>query len=414
MNSLTLRARCILPIGSGPIENGWIRIQCGRIAAIGRRQPPGTVHDLGDAIILPGLVNAHTHLEFSDLETPLAAVGGLPGWIQRVVQLRRSRPVGRTEDNRLSKALRAGLLESAVAGVTTVGEIATGVVPNVYTAAGPRVSVYRESLGFDAAAMNAAHGSLVRDIDRLTAGGCAAGISPHAPYSVAAALGKKLLGIARHRQLPVAMHLAESCDEHELLANGTGPFRRLLEDLGVWDAGAAPRLLSAADWITQLAQAPRGMVVHGTFLNATDHALERLARHRDRLCVVVCPRTTQLISGLLPPLALFRRAGIRLAIGTDSRASNPDLSLLAECRTLVAAGLASPTEVLTMATRNGAWGLMQERCCGVLHPGRRADLVILRPTATALRDPLEAVLDPTTRIETTLRSGRIIAGTLLP
>jgi cytosine/adenosine deaminase-related metal-dependent hydrolase len=156
------------------------------------------------------------------------------------------------------------------------------------------------------------------------------------------------------------------------------------------------------------------MVVHGTFLNATDHALERLARHRDRLCVVVCPRTTQLISGLLPPLALFRRAGIRLAIGTDSRASNPDLSLLAECRTLVAAGLASPTEVLTMATRNGAWGLMQERRCGVLHPGRRADLVILRPTATALRDPLEAVLDPTTRIETTLRSGRIIAGTLLP
>ena len=75
-SEMTLRARHLLPMGGGAIENGWLRIAGGRIVALGRRELPGPVHDLGDAIILPGLVNAHTHLEFSDVETPLPGDGG--------------------------------------------------------------------------------------------------------------------------------------------------------------------------------------------------------------------------------------------------------------------------------------------------------------------------------------------------
>ena len=96
---LHLRARWIVPVGGPAIEDGWLRIEHGRIVAIGRRRltgnpPSGRSIDLGDSIILPGLVNAHTHLEFSDLERPLDAEGGLPGWIARVVALRRARPSG--------------------------------------------------------------------------------------------------------------------------------------------------------------------------------------------------------------------------------------------------------------------------------------------------------------------------------
>ena len=410
---MTLRARHLLPMGGGPIDNGWIRIAGGRILAVGRRETSGPVLDLGDVIILPGLVNAHTHLEFSNVETPLPGDGGLPGWIGRVVQLRRDRPADDSAAAHIRKSIETGLRESAAAGVTAIGEIATAVLPEAYRPDGPRVRVYREALGLAAAAVDAARATVTRDLDRLTAAGLTAGVSPHAPYSVAARLGKGVLQAAWVRRLPAAMHLAESAAEAELLAHGTGPFRTLLEELGAWQPAAPPTLLSAADWISQLAHGPRGIVVHGTFLgvNPGDEALARLARHRDRLCVAICPRTTRMLSGSLPPLARFTGAGIRVAIGTDSRAANPDLSVLAECHALVAGGLCSPAEALQMATLHGAWALMMEKRSGLLAPGRPADLAILRP-ARPCRDPYEAAIDPGTQVIATLRSGKLIAGRL--
>jgi cytosine/adenosine deaminase-related metal-dependent hydrolase len=407
---ITLRARHVLPIAVDAIENGWVRIERGRIARVGRGRPSGPVHDLGDAIILPGLVNAHTHLEFSDLDRPLPAGGGLPAWIERVVAMRRSRAAAGVDDTaRLRAAVASGLEQSAAAGVTAIGEIATASHPLVGQA-GPLVRVFREALGLVPVAMAAARSTVVRDLERMNSEGTWTGISPHAPYSVAESLGRQVIGEAVRRQLPVMMHLAESRDEADLLATGGGAFRTLLEQLGAWQPGTPPRLLSLADWITLLARAPRGVVVHGTFLPEDQAALSRLARHRDRLCVVVCPRTTLAISGRLPPVEAFLAAGIRVAIGTDSRASNPDLSVLAECRTLVDVGVVSPREALTMATRQGAWALAFERRCGMLAPGRAADLAILRPSSRHA-DPSEAVLDPDTQIAATLRRGHVIAGT---
>jgi cytosine/adenosine deaminase-related metal-dependent hydrolase len=405
-----LRASWLLPIAASPIEGGWIRIERGRIVAIGRRAPPGPVHDLGNAIILPGLINAHTHLEFSDRTAPLDPAGGLPAWIERVVALRRSRPAEAThEAERVHLAIRTGLAESAAAGVTAIGEIATAAPHASYGWPGPRVRIYREGLGLSAEASIAAPRAVVRDLDRLGGAGVAAGISPHAPYSVAAALGRKLIGVAVARSLPVAMHLAESRDESELVVSGSGRFRAVLESLGAWQPDCPPRLLATADWITALARAPRGIVVHGTYLPDDQAALARLSRHRDRLAVVICPRTTKALAGVLPPLATFRAAGLRVGLGTDSRASNPDLSVLAECRTLVDAGLASPAEALRLATVESAWAIMLERRSGILAAGRPADLAILRP-ARPTADPHEAALAPDTAVLATLRSGHPIHG----
>ncbi len=406
--SITLRARHVLPIAANPIEDGWVRIERGFIRAMGRGRPTGPVHDLGDAIILPGLVNAHTHLEFSDIDRPLAGGGGLPGWIERVVALRKARAAGGADEaRRLAGAVAAGLAESAAAGVTAIGEIATAPHPAAQ-ATGPAVRVFRETLGLSAAAMAGASSGLRRDLDRLAGGGVAVGISPHAPYSVGRLLGGQAVSEAARRRLPVAMHLAESPDEAELLATGGGAFRPLLERLGAWRPDAPPQLLPVADWITLLARAPRGLVVHGTFLPDDPPALARLARHRDRLGVVVCPRTTRSLGGRLPPVQAFHAAGIRVAIGTDSRASNPDLAVLPECRALVEAGLVRPAKALAMATLHGAWALAFERRCGILAPGRPADLAILRP-AGKQADPCEAALDPATEVAATLRRGRVIA-----
>jgi cytosine/adenosine deaminase-related metal-dependent hydrolase len=407
---ITLRARHVLPMATDPIENGWVRIDQGRIAGVGSRPPTGPVIDLGDALILPGLVNAHTHLEFSDLDTPVPVDGGLPAWIERVVAIRRSRGPTLAETPRLATAVASGLRESAAAGVTAVGDIVTAVPPQA-VGPGPRVRAFREALGLSAAAMADAAAAVSRDLGPMSAAGGSAGISPHAPYTVGLPLGRMLIGEACRRRLPVAMHLAESRDEVELLATGAGRFRQLLERLGAWLPEAPPRLLPPAAWISLLSQVPRGIVVHGTYLPDDPLALARLARHRDRLCVAVCPRTTLALSGGPPPVAAFRAAGVRVAIGTDSRASNPDLSILAECRALVDLGLVSPAEALSMATLHGSWALALEHRCGSIACGRPADLAVLRP-AGRCRDPFAAAIDPATEVIATLRGGRVIAGRL--
>lgn len=384
-----------------------MQIARGRIVAIGRREPPAPAIDCGDCIALPGFVNAHTHLEFSDLDRPLAADGGLPDWIERVVALRRGRL-----PHAGAAAVAAGLDESIRDGVTAVGEIATSLpheVVSCLATAGPRVRVFRESLGLSSASIAERATTVARDLDRLARAGLAGGVSPHAPYSVAPALGRRLIDIASRHGLPVAMHLAESESEVDLVRRGRGPLRDLLERLGAWP-DPAPALLGAADWISMLARSPRGLVIHGTHLEADATALARLARHRDRLAVVVCPRTTQTLAGRLPPVARLHEAGVRIALGTDSRASNPDLSLRAECRTLIDAGLVSPGEALACATTNGAWALGFDDT-GVLAVGRRADLVVLRP-ATSPGPPEEMALDPMTRVVAVLRAGRLIWGTL--
>jgi cytosine/adenosine deaminase-related metal-dependent hydrolase len=407
---LTLRGRYLVPIAGPPLAGGWVRIERGRIAAMGCGRPSEPVIDLGDSIILPGLVNAHTHLEFSDLAAPLAADGGLPDWIRRVVTLRRSHPVGPAADERLATAVAAGLAESAAAGVTSLGEIATATPP-AFSAAGPRLRIYREALGLSPEAMAAAEAAVVRDLDCMHRRSAWGGVSPHAPYSVGAVLGRRAMHAAVRRRLPVATHLAESPEELELLSRGRGAFRQLLEDLGAWQPASPPRLLPLADWITLLSRAYRAAVIHATFLPEDGLALARLARHRDRMAVVVCPRTAWLLAGRLPPIAALRFAGVRVALGTDSRATAPDLSLLAECRALVDGGLVSPAEALAMATREAAWAVGLERRAGVIATGRPADLAIIRP-AHAAGDPAEEAIGPTAVVTATLRNGRLLHGRL--
>jgi len=402
--ALTLRARWLIPVAGRALDGGWVRIERRRIVAIGAGRPSGPTTDLGDVVLLPGLVNAHTHLEFSRLERPIAADGGLPGWIARLVAVRRQ--AAGAGDHR--SAVADGLAESLAAGVTALGEIATAPMPTVPRPA-PRLRVYRECLGLGPAAIDRAKAALAT-ARAVAPPGVFPGVSPHAPYSVAAPLARWLVAAARRQRLPLALHLAESADEAGLIEDGTGPFRELLEGLGAWPT-PPPSLLTAPQWLALSARAPRALVVHATHLaGAAPGSLECLARHRRRLAVAVCPRTALLLAGRLPPIDRLRATGVRLALGTDGRGSAPDLDLRAECRTLVEAGLVSPAEALAMATVDAAWGIGLEHLCGRLAVGRPGDLTAIATGPTG--DPHAALLDPAARVVLTLVGGRVAHGSV--
>ncbi|MGH7128421.1 MAG: amidohydrolase family protein, partial [Planctomycetaceae bacterium] len=202
--TLRLQARWIFPVDREPIERGVLEIENGRIAAVHARCDPRAV-DLGDVAILPGLVNAHTHLEFSDMPGPLAPPRPFSEWIRRVVAHRR----GRTSQG--VEAIRQGLSESLSVGVTALGEIATTDVPaGLFTPDAPRAVVFRELIGTTPERFEEQFDIAERHLTAASDEHVMRGISPHAPYSVHPELFERLVDLAARHRAPVAVHLAET------------------------------------------------------------------------------------------------------------------------------------------------------------------------------------------------------------
>jgi cytosine/adenosine deaminase-related metal-dependent hydrolase len=170
------------------------------------------------------------------------------------------------------------------------------------------------------------------------------------------------------------MHLAESREELELIRDGTGPFKVLLEERSMWDAEAIPRGSRPLDYLRMLAQAPNVLVVHGNYLD--DEELEFLGAQRAQMTLVFCPRTHSYFFHPPYPLGAAIAAGVRVALGTDSRASNPDLSVLSELRHVARTHPEIKAHnVLRMGTLAGAEALSRDRFVGSITPGKFANFV---------------------------------------
>jgi aminodeoxyfutalosine deaminase len=386
----SLQARIVFPVDRPPIERGVVTIDGERIVAVGAGAESGVpIHDLGDVALLPGLVNAHTHLEFGDLKEPLGKRGmALADWIPLVLAHRRK---GARD---VATAISAGCRESLAGGVTSVGEIATESA-TAYVGLSPlEMTAFVESIGFSRARAESALTSAVGQLDEYqnirASADIRLGLSPHAPYTVSPRLLRRLVDAARVRRLPIAMHLAESADELELLERGTGRFQQLLEERSMWDPEVIPRGSSPFDYLQMLASAPLALVIHGNYLDRDER--EFLATHSDRMSLVYCPRTHAYFGHPPYPLAESLAAGARVAIGTDSRASNPDLSVLAEMRYIARThpNIAADA-ILQMGTLSGAQALGREQDCGSVTPGKLANLaaVPLALDATDKDNPAE-------------------------
>lgn len=377
----TLTARWVFPVSAAPLERGLVTIAGERILAV---EPSGARRadlDLGDMAILPGLVNAHTHLDLSGLRGRVPFTGDFIAWLRAVIDHRRQRSAVQVEED-----VRAGLAESISRGVTLLADIAAGGHTWPLVSRAPlRAVVFHELLGLSAVrAGQSWAGALAWLRDHPATDTCRPGLSPHAPYSVRSSLFRAAVALAAERGLPLTIHLAETREELQLLESRAGPFVPFLEALGVWDAEGLVR--DPEEVVRPTAAAPHALFAHGNYLDVS-LPLPPTAT------VVYCPRTHAYFRH--PPHA-FRAllaGGVRVALGTDSLASNPDLDVLAEARFLHRQSPDVPGALLLhLVTLAGAEALGLGDSAGSLTPGKSADLVAVPLPSRDEADPHDLVL----------------------
>ena len=367
-------AEWVLPMTGEPRHRASISLEDGRIAAIGATVPAGAVH-LGRTAVMPALVNAHTHLELSYLRGRVPRTERFLDWIRTVMTTRRQYPDPAHPE--IIDAARGAIAEAHASGTGLVGDISNTLVTAPLLSEAPvSAQIFYELLRFNASDAESmtrearAKADAAADPDRDVR----VSLAPHAPYSVSPALFAAMRADLDARPGQVSsVHLSESPEETEFIRRGSGPWRVLLEELGVWtDAWAAPGTSPVA-YLEQIGFLDRRVLaVHGVQFDGDD--LGRL-RARD-MTIVSCPRSNQYVGVGAPPLEAFYAMNVNVAFGTDSLASAPDLNMfaeLAEARRL--APRVSARTLLESATRYGAAALGFEDDYGTLEVGKRAQVI---------------------------------------
>ncbi|HEV8237302.1 MAG TPA: amidohydrolase family protein [Gemmatimonadaceae bacterium] len=368
-------ATWVLPIAGRPIRDGWVAVEEGRVSAIGHSaRPSADAHHPGRVAILPGLVNAHTHLELSHLHEHVPPSADFVTWIRAVVAARRRDPDSHAAH--LFEATRKGIDEAVRCGTAVVGDISNTLVPFELLTRSPLAAVvFYELIRFNApdpvgfVEQASRHVSPLTDADRVRVS-----LAAHAPYSVAPEVFRAIRqAVDLNPSARCSVHLSESADEVEFIKTGGGQWRSFLEDVGAWNPDWQPHGGSPVEYLDECGfLSARVLAVHGVQMSAAD--LARLAAHGTTL--ITCPRSNVRTGAGVPPVAEFYRSGVRVAIGTDSLASTPDLNVFAELAELRRLAPEVPaSQLLDSATRQGARALGFEADYGTIEAGKRARLL---------------------------------------
>jgi len=387
----SLRARWVFPVSGPPIPDGIVTVDGERIVAVGARADRTPDLDLGNTAVLPGLVNAHTHLDLSGMRGLAPPSADFTGWLRQVIAHRRAR-----SPEQVQAGIQAGLTECLRFGTTLLGDIASeGGSWEKLVEAPLRAVVFRELLGLTTErARDAGRDALEWRASHPETATCRPGFSPHAPYSFRA----EFLPFLASLPGPLTIHLAESAAELELLERQSGPFVPFLAERGVWDPSG---LAWGPAHVLQLTQSAMTVLyVHGNYL-APDAPVPPHGS------IIYCPRTHAAFEHPPHPFRDFLARGIRVALGTDSLASNPDLDLLAEARFLRRHHPdVSGATLLWMATRAGAEALGWADETGSLEPGKSADLIVLPLPKRDESDPHWLLFDSDLPLRAVLWRGR--------
>jgi len=363
----------VLPVSGPPIRDGAVVVQGERIHAVGPAAEvlagfKGLICEHGAGAILPGVVNCHVHLEFSALAGQVAPRERWEDWLEAALAA-----YGALSPGEIRAGIAYGIEALRQSGAILVGEVTNTGTSWPHLAAGPlSYHVFYECLGFD----------LVERFDlpqafpwfgqpEVAAAGCVSAAA-HAPYSVSPALFQAVAQWNTARSGPQMVHLAESRAELDFLTGGNGFFEGLLKRRGRWVADFRPPGVSPPAYLHGLEfLGPQTLAVHGAWLSPEDCGL--LADTGTWL--VLCPRANRYTGAGTPPVAELVKAGVNLALGTDSLAGNRDLNLFGEMLWLYQNFPAYPGELwLRLATWNGARALGRDQDLGSLEPGKQAAL----------------------------------------
>jgi len=332
---------------------------------------------------MPGLVNAHTHLALTHFPAWKIRKGldYMPrtyvDWVIQVIKIARGLSI---EEKVLS--LREGIEKSVEAGTTAIGEIVTdySTIGN-YATTPLRGRLFLEVIGQDSLRGASQLETLITLINQFPVGKLAPGISPHTPHTVADQLLSSLASAAEQRHIPLAIHLAESAEELLFAHDSSGTIASMLYPFVGWEHCLPParRTTPTAHLAALGVLRPGTIAIHGVHVTPADAEL----LHQQQVGVILCPRSNERLNVGRAPVALYKKMGIRLALGTDSLASNDSLSLWDELRALqdFFPGAFTPDEALALATIAGADLLGISEQTGSLKAGKSADFLIVQPVS---------------------------------
>jgi len=384
-----------------------IEVEGTRIAAVYAGDHPRAI-DLGNVALIPGLINAHTHLEFSHLSEPLGPAAPFTDWIRAIMKSRFETELP------IERRLQQGIEECLATGTTTVGEIATSVESLRHFDQGtqvPRAVVFRECLGFTtdriAGQEQVAADFLQEPVSEEAEQRLWHGLSPHAPYSVHPDLYQSLIQQARDQGVPAAVHLGETSAEFDLLERKAGAFVDLLSELELWDPAILKEGMRMYDYLAPLAELPAALAVHGNYFGPAEWEFLKRA---PSISIVYCPRTHHYFGHPEHPWLTMIEQGINVALGTDSRASNPDLSIWNELLFLRERNPeVSPDLILECGTLAGARALGLAEEVGSLAVGKQADLALIRlPDGSSATRNSDLLLDSRSYVARVMLNGRWI------
>jgi 5-methylthioadenosine/S-adenosylhomocysteine deaminase len=401
-------ANWVIPISSPPIADGAVAVDGDRIVGVGARDamlaqfPSASTRDFGEAAVLPGLVNCHTHLELTAMRGYLEREeNDFFAWLKKLTIARLERMTA--DDLYVSAA--CGAVEAARAGITCVADASDSAQTSMRALrdVGLRGTVYQESFGPDARLAQENLEKLkekVQHCRELANERVRVGVSPHAPYTVCGAQLELIAEYALREKLPVMMHAAESEAEFQFMLEGTGPFAEGLSRRGI-------------EWVAQKVSPIKYLASHG-ILDTTPllaHCIRvdeediNLLKQADAR-VAHCPKSNAKLGHGRAPLAAFINRGLKFGLGSDSVASNNNCDLIEEARFAVlssrAAGevvednrMIDAGDVLRAATLGGAEALGLESQVGSLEIGKQADVAVVALGGShqqPVYDPVDAIV----------------------
>ncbi|MDX6409268.1 MAG: aminodeoxyfutalosine deaminase [Gaiellaceae bacterium] len=381
-----LSADWVLPVEGPPIESGAVVIDDGRVVAVGKAEQLGEGTRYDDSVIVPGFVNAHSHLEYAVYGGFGDGLGDFAEWI--TLHIQRKARIGWDEHVDVA---RLGAAECLASGVTTVGDCSySGATAVACAELGLRATVYLEVFGSDVPKA-LEHFARIRDrVGDAFSTRVKPGVSPHAPYSVSI----ELYAACAELGLPLATHISESPAEVAYLLSGSGAWGDYKDLLVASPGKTGTHLLAEHDLLGRNVVAAHGVVLDEDEIGLLASTGTGVAH---------CPRSNAALGCGVAPLTELRTAGVRVGVGTDSPASAPSFDFFEELRSVVLAARAraarpdvlSAGEALELGTLGSARALGLDAEIGSLAPGKRADLAVVSLEGSAYlpwEDPAGAVV----------------------